>query len=215
MSFENLIQTLEQKGRDEENATLNAAKIQAKGIQSKSNQQAKQIMEDARVEGKRLGEEAKAEINANARLKQKKIRAEAEHKLITASIQGVEKYLKEFVETPKYGVVLLSLARDCTKALGKDAVVYCRKKDEAKLKNAGFNVAGTQSIIGGVIGRSSDGKIKVDNSLEALLALNEEKLRQIAHRELFGKTSTTANKPKTTSGKKDEKQKRASKKGKR
>ncbi len=185
MSFEQLLKTLEEKCKAEETAILSAAKNEAKKTNAIASEKAKQLMDDAKTDGQRLGEEQRAEISANARLRERKMLAEAREVLLNKAIQGVEPLLQEFAETKEYEKVLLHLAKDCVNALGKDAVLHCRREDEKILKVAGgFNVGSPVKILGGVIAEAQEGKIKVDNSFETLLGNHNEKLKQIAYKEL-------------------------------
>ena len=185
MSFENLLKTLEEKARTEEAASLNVAKTEAKKIQAQASEQVKQIMDEDKIEGQRLGNEQRLEINANARLKQKKIIGEARETLLNEAILGIQPLLEEYVGTPAYEKTLLRLAKECEQLLGNGAVLYCKKEDEKKLKSSGLKVAGNVKIIGGVIGETSDGKIKVNNSFETLLEAHWEKLKQTAYKEFI------------------------------
>ncbi len=184
MSFEELIKGLEQKANAEQGAILNAAKAEAKRIKSEASQESKRIIDAAKAEGERIGNEQKLEIKANTALRQKRIAAEAREELLKRALQGTGAMLGEFTKTGQYPSVLQKLARECIVALGKDAKLYCRKADEKQLKTAGFNICGNVDITGGVVAFSSDGKIKVNNSLEALFELHADKLRQIAFKEL-------------------------------
>lgn len=209
MSFENLLKTLEEKGQAEESAILNTAKSEAKKIQSEASERAKAIIDQAKLDGQKLGNEVKLEISANARLKQKRITSEARESLINSAIQTLENQLREFAETKEYAKLLTALARDCVHSLGKDALLYCRKADEKLLTQAGFKVKNNVKIIGGVIAETPDGKVKVNNSLESLVELNKEKLRQVAFKELPSNTAKEATKDekvaKKKAGKKGEK----------
>ncbi len=194
MSFEELLNTLEEKAKVEETAILNAAKIEARKIQSEANSWAKNIIEEAKSEGQKTGSEAKAEINANALLKQKRIIAQAREELVGKTMQETKEQLRDFTKTNEYEKTLAFLARDCVKSLGKDCQLQCRKADEKKLKTVGFNVNATIDITGGVVGQTPDKRIKVNNSLEALFELHGEKLKQIAFHELFSEKELQENK---------------------
>ncbi len=185
MTFDRLIQTLEEKAKADEASILEAAKSEAKTIKSEASGKAKQIIDEAKAEGEKLGNEQRMEISANAKLKQKRVIAEAREELIKKALQSVEPLLAEFAKTRQYDQLLEKLAKDCVKSLGKDAALSCRKEDEKKLKGMGFNISGSADIYGGAIAESSDGRIKVDNSLEALLELHREKLKTIAFNEFF------------------------------
>lgn len=184
MSFENLLASLEEKGKAEESAIINAAKAEARKINASASEKAKQIMDEAKREGEKLGLEQRSEINANARLRQRKVVAEAREALLNAAIEDIEPLLKEFAQGKAYDKLLLKLAGECTKALGKDCSLHCKASDEKTLKTAGFKASSNVKIIGGVIAESPDGRIRVNNSLEALLENHGEKLKQAAFKEL-------------------------------
>ncbi|MBI4406604.1 hypothetical protein HY571_01695, partial [Candidatus Micrarchaeota archaeon] len=204
---EELIKTLGEKGEQEENAIISAARIKARETVQQAEKQAKHLVEQGRLEGQRLGQEARAEISATTRLREKRIKAEAHEQAIENALQGAEKKLKQLATaSPEYEKLLESLANNCVRLLGKDAGLLCRKKDEARLKKK-FNITGNVDITGGVIGRTVDQRIKVDNSLEALFALHREKLKQTAYYALLGqlgnrKKTVKKIKEKTNKGKK-------------
>ncbi len=193
LSFEELIKTLEEKGEQQENTIISAARTKARETIQQAEKQAKALVEQAQLAGQQLGQEARGEISANTRLREKRIKAEAREEAVDRALAEAEKKLKHLPDSPEYEKLLESFANNCAKLLGKDVELLCRKKDEAKLKQR-FNIGGNVDITGGVIGRTPDQRIKVDNSLEALFALHREKLKQTAYSELFdlGKTAGTA-----------------------
>ncbi len=195
MSFENLLKTLEDKAAADENTVLTSARLEAKRIKSEASSKAKQLIDEAKTEGQKLGEQQRSEISANAKLRQKRVIAEAREKLIGKAITGARDHLDEFVKSKQYATLLEKLAKDCAKSLGSDALLYCKKQDEKTLRQAGFKIAGTVDIIGGVIGTTSDKKIKVNNSLEALLENHEDQLKQTAFQELASVFTTAKNAP--------------------
>ncbi len=184
MGFENLLKTLEDRATADEEAVLTSARLEAKRIKSEASSKAKQLIDEAKTEGQKLGEQQRLEISANAKLRQKRVIAEAREKLIGKAISGVRDDLDEFAKSKQYNTLLEKLAKDCTKSLGSDALLYCKKQDEKTLRQAGFKIAGAVDIMGGVIGTTSDKKIKVNNSLEALLENHQDELKQTAFQEL-------------------------------
>ncbi|MFH1247509.1 MAG: hypothetical protein V1644_03960, partial [Candidatus Micrarchaeota archaeon] len=128
MSFENLLKTLEEKGKSEESAILETAKTEARKISSEASQKAKQIMDTAKADGQKLGNEARLEIHANSKLKQRKILAQARDVLMLKAIQNIEQLMEDFANGKKYDELLLLLTKDCIKSLGQNALLYCKKE---------------------------------------------------------------------------------------
>ncbi len=184
MSFENLLKSLETKTQSDEDTILSSAKNEAKRVKSDASSEAKRIIDQAKAEGQKIGAEQQLEIKANTKLKQKRIVSQTQEELMRKSIDGLKDLLEDFASTKGYDDVLTQLATECTTSLGEGTTLYCRKEDEKKLKAADFKIAGIIKTIGGVIGESKDGRIKVNNSFESLLDIHKEKLKQAAFGEL-------------------------------
>ena len=179
-------------------------------ILSQVERQAKAIIENARSEEAKIMAEAKAkageiiaaqeelgraqagelelELRASALLQAKRTESDAKEELVQSVLAGVKEELQRISKNQsRYEKVFDSLAKEAIKALGeKDFVLKTNSRDK-KLASKYGRVGETIDAIGGVIAAKADGTIQINNTFEALLEENEEKMKQKAFGELFGR----------------------------
>lgn len=182
MSLDQLRKEIRQEGQSQRQSELNQAKSHAHTILQDAERQAKALVEKAKADAQTEAEGKLTQVSA-ARLKAKKLVAEARDRLVQRQLERVREKLKKFADSPKYASVLKTLAEESAEKIGKNAVLYARKKDIPKLKKLGFSVQ-DMPCWGGCVAATPDGRIRVNNTLEALYEENEEKLRQKIFEEL-------------------------------
>ncbi len=188
MGFEELLSSLEEKGKAQEREVLSAAQAEARKIAKNSEHEAQKILEKAQHAGQAEGNEQKAEMYAAARLRAKRIIAEAREKAVENVLAELRDEMYGFTKTKEYSDLLVKLAKSGVKAIGPGAVVKARKEDEKNLRSAGLNMSPILlQCLGGVIVETADGRVRVNNTLESLLEQFTPQLKQRAYEELFGK----------------------------
>ena len=186
MGFEELLSSLEEKGKAQEREVLSVAQAEVRKIAKNSEHEAQEILEKAQQAGQAEGNEQKAEMYAAARLRAKRIIAEAREKAVENVLAELRDEMYDFTKTREYSDLLVKLAKSGVKAIGSGAIVKARKEDEKHLRTAGLNTSPMQCL-GGVIVESADGKVRVNNTLESLFGQFSPQLKQRAYEELFGK----------------------------
>jgi len=182
-----------------EDAEREAEKIKEKArkkeeeILKKAEAEAKSKSDEILNQGKKEAELEKQRILANAKLQAKKIKLDVKEKIIEKSFSLAEEKLKELVSSEEYEKILKDLIREAISTLGReDLEVLCRKEDEKIVKKIIKDLSGVElakdniSTIGGVIVRSKDRQVQVDNTFEARLTRMRDDLRIKVAKILFG-----------------------------
>ncbi|HUT79872.1 MAG TPA: V-type ATP synthase subunit E family protein [Candidatus Bathyarchaeia archaeon] len=188
-----MIDDIISNAKEEANIILNDAKKQAKEIQQKGKDLAdkeKQIILESRV--KTIKEQEKqqiASLNLQAR-REILLKKEAE---ITKTFDLAKNELTNFNKKAEYDKILVSLIIEAGIAVdGGNLTVFLRKEDQNKIKDftpiakevtkkTGNKCSlqlskNTINTIGGVVLKTDDGSISINNTFEALL---EQKYRII------------------------------------
>jgi len=162
-------------------------------ILQKAEAEAKSKSDEILNQGKKEAELEKQRILANAKLQAKKIKLDVKEKIIEKSFSLAEEKLKEVVSSEEYEKILKDLIREAISTIGReDLEVLCRKEDEKVVKKIIKDLSGVElakdniSTIGGVIVRSKDRQVQVDNTFEARLTRMRDNLRIEVAKILFG-----------------------------
>lgn len=182
MSLDQLRKEIKSEAQSQRKQALNEAKKQADAMVSDAERQAKAIVEKAKADAKAEAEGRLTQVSA-ARLKAKKRVAEARDALVQQQLEKAREALSRFADSKKYDAVLKKLAEQASGKIGKNAQLYARKKDVSKLKKWGYK-AEEMDCMGGCVAATPDGRIRVNNTLEALFEENQETLRQRIFEEL-------------------------------
>ncbi len=200
---------------------LSQAERQAKAVIAEAEREEEQILGEARAKAKaivdekqKLGEaqarETAVELKASALLQAKRMESEAKEEVVENVLNQVRRELQEISKSKRaYEKIFETLAKQAIRALGeKEFVLKVNAKDK-KLASKYGRIAGSIDTIGGVIAAKADGTIQINNTFEALLEENEEKLKQKAFEELFERHShgKTQVHPKQVQKKKTQKKK--------
>jgi V/A-type H+-transporting ATPase subunit E len=174
-------------------------KSKIKEAESKANEEAKLIIEEAEEKAKRITSTliSSAKIRANWNfLSERK-------KLIDETFERLKDELKDFTRTPKYKEFLQSLIEKSVMIAGgeEELEVMLNEEDLEKISleeiskrindKLGKNIKlikSTSSIdtIGGVIVKSKDGKILINNTFESIIRIKRKDLEPIISHILFG-----------------------------
>jgi vacuolar-type H+-ATPase subunit E/Vma4 len=180
------------------NELIGDAKSEAKRIAQETEKEKKEILKEA--EKKKAAVLAEAEKEANAlvedekreqyaaiQLKAKRVVSEAKENTVN---QNMDKVWKEFAKAGKdknYPALMQKLIKQGLESLGEQAVVQVNAKDKSLAGKYAKNINKTAAdISGGAIISSSDGRIIINNSLEALYDEHKEEIRRVVFGQLFG-----------------------------
>ncbi|NUN11501.1 hypothetical protein HUU53_02550 [Candidatus Micrarchaeota archaeon] len=185
---------------------LDKAETQSAVVLSEARQEAKEILAKAKLEASALAKQSeekalaeasalKAEHLASARLEARSFESNARNKVVDEVFVELKNEFKDFASTKEYEKFFSKLVSNARKDLGQDGVILANKKDQAMAKKLGKTGEVLDSI-GGVIIASSDGRIRVNSSFEALLEEKSESLKQAIFEELFSPKTTKSSKKK-------------------
>jgi len=162
---------------------LKEAEAEAERILKDAEGQAKGLMDQARLKAKDEASGKQSQVSAT-RLEGKKRVAEARDTVVAAQLDEVRAALAEFADSGRYDTVLKGLAEHGAEALGGKVRILSRKKDVPRLKKWGYADVSETDCMGGCLVVSSDGRIRINNTFEALYEQSLEKLRQAIFEEL-------------------------------
>jgi len=179
---------------------LRKAQKEAERIASGQKEKDNALLADARKEGKRVVEEAKKEVallienerneqTAAARLQARKIISDAKEDVVERALEQAFEELKKLRNSDEYKEIFASLIKEGLREIGKDAVVYVNKNDAKLAHGPGVKLADKFiDCAGGALIESRDGRVRVDNTLEASFEEKKESLRKEVFTRIFAKT---------------------------
>ena len=176
MSLEAILAAIQADGAAELADLEASTAVQIQAVQQEAEQSAQQrydrafqlAHEPAAAETKRIIEQARSEA--------RQITAVADEAILTDLVAQVAEHLRQMRQAPGYHRVWARLAREAVRALGDDETagatleVDPRDVDLADpFARRGLQIRPVLDCMGGVVLRSRDGRIVVDNRLEARL----------------------------------------------
>ncbi|MCS4541204.1 MAG: V-type ATP synthase subunit E family protein [Euryarchaeota archaeon] len=181
---------------------ISEAMVRANEIKQRAEMAAKekkkQIVEKGQIQCK-LEEQR---IIAEAKIKARQLKLNAQEELLNEAFKRAEEQLKKIVEKPEYKSHLQHLIEEAVSSIGsRDLEIVCGERERAVLKQNNFLDALSKAIsskmnapvnldissetankIGGVIVRTKDRRIEVDNTFEARMQRLKDSLRtKVAH----------------------------------
>ncbi len=183
MTLDQLRKEIRQEAARARKDALKEAESEADRILKDAEGQAKAIVEQAKAKAKDEAQQKLSQVSA-ARLEGKKRIAEARDAVVAAQLDEVKAALQEFADSSRYDTVLKGLAEHGAEALGGKVRILARKKDLPRLKKFGYADVSETDCMGGCLVVSSDGRIRINNTFEALYEQSLEKLRQAIFEEL-------------------------------
>jgi len=189
MSLEKLKEEVVSQAEKQAKTVMQEAEREQEKILDEAKARAKELIEQKKTLGRMQAKEVSVELRASAMLQAKRIESEAREEVVEKVFQEVKSELEEAAKGGSYEKIFDSLVKQAIKALGeKEFVLKCNARDK-KLASKYGQVAAAIDAIGGVAVAKTDGSIQINNTFEALLEENEEKIKQKAFEELFGKES--------------------------
>lgn len=170
--------------------TLSDAKAEAEKILNEARKNSESIAEQRRAQSEKELSEEKLRSIASARLEAKRKLLEARDEVLKKYEDEALRYLKEFAHSPQYKDFLWKMAKDGVAKIGNGAIVEVNASDMKLLGTAGIDFKVSPKpidCIGGTIVSSTDGKRRVDNTLESIFNERKEDLRLKLSEQVFGK----------------------------
>jgi len=185
MSAEKIIEQIKTDSQKEASKILKDAEKEAANIIDTAKQQAKQEAEKILANGKIQSENIKKILVSKASQGTKRDVMKAREKIIDECFVKAHHKLSTLNEQ-KYKKIVTKLMQDGCKKLGEDcAVLTSRDIDKKIAKDLGLQVTGPVESCGGIILKSGDGRVALDNTFDGILKREKDKIRIKVGRLLF------------------------------
>ncbi|MBI4344387.1 MAG: hypothetical protein HY555_02250 [Euryarchaeota archaeon] len=190
---EKIIHRIEEDTEAKAKALTREAEGKARAIISEAEGKAAETRSGIVGRGEREAEQERQRILANAKLRERKAKLDAKEEVIKEAFGLAEEKLKEAASGKEYQAVLKNLLQEAVASLGSGSLVVMGRKEDAKhLKEVlpavakGLKLSNeTISAAGGVIVKTEDGRVEVNNTFETRLARLRDDLRPAVSKILF------------------------------
>lgn len=178
-------------------AIINEAEGKARAIISEAERKTAEIRSGIVGRGEREAEQERQRILANAKLRERKAKLDAKEEVIKEAFTLAEEKLKGATSGKEYQAVLKSFLQEAVASLEGGSLVVLGRKEDARVlgeilpaiaKESGANLklsAETVNTSGGVIVKTEDGRVEVNNTFETRLARLRDDLRPAVSKILF------------------------------
>ncbi|MFH1107185.1 MAG: V-type ATP synthase subunit E family protein [Candidatus Micrarchaeota archaeon] len=185
MTLANLKEDLHRRVAAETAALEEQARAQARSERELAEGEADAIVDSARHEASEYASKERMRVSA-ANIKARRMVQDAQFGLVQDVIGELRALLaKSAADRKKYKPVFERLARDAAAKAGKDCVLLANKEDLQLARQIARASAKPIECIGGAAALSEDGRVKIDNTFEAILEEHDEEIRQRAYDLLF------------------------------
>jgi V/A-type H+-transporting ATPase subunit E len=191
MGLEEMLTRIKAETEEQYSKIIADAKAEADRIIEVAQKRAEDIVVESKAQAQRQAQEDRLRALAAARLEAKRQMLKAREDVISNYEAEATKYIDEFVKSRDYRDFLVRMVKDGVDKVGEDSVVHVNQRDYKLLQDDhrfGYKLTkNTISSKGGAIIFSSDGKKRVDNTVESILNDRREILRLKLAEQIFGK----------------------------
>lgn len=185
MSAEKIIQLINKDAESEIKNILDEAKKQAKIIIENSKKEAKKQAEIIISNGEKNSENIKRILIAKANQETKHEIMNTKETIIGESLSQAYSEITKIKEE-NYKIIITKLMKNSIKKIGEDCKIFIsRDIDKVIANNLNLTVIGSIDAAGGFIAVSNDGKIKLDNTFDAIMKRKNDKIREKVGKTLF------------------------------
>ena len=186
MGLEQLSKQLLMDAKKEANTVISAAEKEKEKIISDAEEKKRQLLSEAKRKAKEMAQRQKSELLSGASIRAKQIVDAEKNAVVEKALQAVFAEISLVRETKQYDKLLRTLAEEGQKELGKESIIIVNEKDHGVAKKLFPHLSKeTAPITGGAIVSTKDGKIRVDNSFEAIFEQNKDWLKREVFEEMF------------------------------
>jgi len=187
MTAEKIIERIKNDSEKEIKQIKKEADRQATSIINEAKKEAQQEAEKILADGKKQGENIQKLLVSKASQEAKRKTMTAREKIIEDCFTKAHHELSTIKEL-EYRKIVTKLIENGSKKLdGKCNVIITRSYDREIAENMGFKVTGTVEKSGGVILKSIDGKVTLDQTFDGILKRKKEEIRRKVGKLLFSK----------------------------
>jgi V/A-type H+-transporting ATPase subunit E len=189
MGLGEMLSKIKEETEEQYTKIIADAKTEADRIVSSAMERSESIISKSKVQAEKEVQEERLRSIASARLEAKRQLLQARDKVIRDYEAQSLGYVDEFVKSKDYKDFLLRVIEDGMNKIGDKAIVQLNSKDKNLIptSKSGFNISEkTLESRGGALISSSDGKQRVDNTIESILSERSEELRLKLLQQIFG-----------------------------
>ncbi|MBN1169451.1 V-type ATP synthase subunit E [Candidatus Micrarchaeota archaeon] len=186
MEIEKLKGSLLSEANQDAQRIKNEAKENAKNMLEEERARISSQKKEAESDVERLLAEEKNERFAWARLESKRILAEAKEDAIKNVIEDIFKDFGTVRKTAEYRKFVEKACDEVVSELGSKITIHVVKGDKALVKAKGPKIAEDLDSLGGLIAETTDGKIRMDMTLETLFENRRDDIRKSISDKIFG-----------------------------
>ncbi len=173
MGMETVVDDIKDEAREEAEALVTDAEAEAEQMLEEARKEAEEIRNAEEEKAEREAEEIHEQTVSSARLDARKMRSQAEKRLLSNLREEVEDRLSELEESRED--LTRDLIEDAVDELDQDGgTVRGAEHDTELVKELveefdGYTVGDPVEILGGVVVEGGDGEVRVDNSFDSVL----------------------------------------------
>jgi len=177
MAAEKIIQQIQKDAQKEAKKLVDESKKEAKTIidnaKASAELEAKKIIADGKTKSENLKKIMISQANQDAKRQEMNAREKIMDECFVKAHHGLSTLKEE-----EYKKIVTKLIQQGSKKLGKScSVLVSRDYDKQIAKNLGLKIDGTVEASGGVIVKSCDGRIILDNTFDGILKREKDKIR--------------------------------------
>jgi V/A-type H+-transporting ATPase subunit E len=187
MGIEKLKGSLLSEANEDAQKIVGAAETHVRGMLEEERSKKSAMKKDAEKDIGRLLEEQRNERIAWARLESKRVVAEAREDAIKEVLGDFFESLNSVRKSPEYKKFLAKEAVTAAAELGGNVVIHVVKGDKQNIPTIkSAKVVEDLDCLGGAIVETTNGKIRIDLTLETLFETSKDDIRKQISDKLFG-----------------------------
>lgn len=188
--IDRIIERIKKESEAKVKEILDSTNDEVKNIRKRNEKETRKMVEKIKQEYEKEAAVIRNTIVSGAKIESKRVQLDAREDIINECFRRSEKKLAN-IEGKEYEKFLNRSIKEGGDIVGKNAVAGCTEKDSGIVKKIAsvLNVAVDEKFLnstGGVVIKSEDGKIRVDNTFEGILSRNKELLRKDVAEILLG-----------------------------
>jgi V/A-type H+-transporting ATPase subunit E len=185
MTAEKIIEQIKKDSEKEINQILKEAKQQASEIIKEAKEEAQQEFEKILSDGKKQAQNIKRILISKANQDTKRELMNAREKIIEECFLKAHHKLS-ILKGPRYNKIIKKLIDDGRKKLGEKGSLFVTREAGKKIATElGIKIDGYVESSGGVVLKSTDGRIILDHTFDGILKREKDKMRPMVGNILF------------------------------
>ena len=188
--IDRIIERIKKEAEAKVKEILDSVSNEAKNIRKRNEKETRKMVEKIKQEYEKEIMVIRNTVISGAKIESKRIQLDAREDIINECFRRSEKKLAN-IEGKEYEKFLNRSIKEGGDIIGKNAVAGCTEKDSGIVKKIAsvLNIAVDEKFLnstGGVVIKSANEKIRVDNTFEGILSRNRDVLRKEVAEILFG-----------------------------